>query len=79
MTGAQLVHYNNFRRELAEASRVDEAKDIYDKSEALRVYCHQIKDVDAEAQLAEIKIRARARIGELSAKLEKAPSGRAAD
>jgi len=75
MSGAQLVHYNNFRRELAAASRMDEVKKIYNKAEALRHYYHMIEDAEAEAQLAEIKIRARARIGELSMELEQPTRG----
>lgn len=77
-TMVALVRYDAARKALAEASRVDEAKEIRDQAEALRVYARQRDDVDMERWVAEIKLRATIRIGELSRELEKAPSGRAA-
>lgn len=74
----QLVRYDAARHALQEARSVDEIKDIKDKAEALRLYARQANDRDLEVWTAEIKVRAVRRIGELSAALETAPSGRAA-
>jgi hypothetical protein len=63
------------RQKLAECARVDEAKDIADKAEALRVYARQAHDVEAETLMAEVKLRAIRRIGEISLTLDKAPHG----
>lgn len=70
-----LAHYDQARRGLEAACTVDEAKAIHDKSEALRAYARQIDDADLESWTSEIKIRARDRIGELSAELERAATG----
>jgi hypothetical protein len=67
--------YERMRRALAECRRVDEAKDIHDKAEALRAYARQRHDLELEIMVAEIKLRAYRRIGEISAELEKAPHG----
>jgi len=69
------LYEKKFRRALAECVRVDEAKDIHDKAEALRAYARQRHDTEAETMLASIKLRAIRRIGEISAQLEKAPHG----
>jgi hypothetical protein len=52
-------------RAIAEAHRVDEAKDYRDKAEALRAYAKQANNRDAEVQFAEIKVRAEMKCGEL--------------
>ena len=57
---------------LAEATRIDEAKDIRDKAEALEAYARQKNDIEMERWVAEIKLRAFTRIGEISRELEKA-------
>lgn len=51
---------------LAKCRTIDEAKDIRDKAEAVRVYLRQ-KDASGQAQndAAEIKVRAERRLGEL--------------
>lgn len=69
----KLVRYEAARRALAEARRIDEVKSIRDKVEALRLYARQQNDVEMESWLAEIKLRASRRIGELSAELETDP------
>lgn len=68
----QLVKYDEARRALAVASTVDEAKEIRDKAAALAAYARQKNDVEMERWVAEIKLRAITRIGEISAELEKA-------
>ena len=44
---------------------------ILDKVDALRAYAKQQDDIDMEIWLAEMKLRARRRIGEISAPLDK--------
>ena len=66
-----LVQYEAARHALQECVRVDEAKTILDKVEALRVYAKQQNDSDMERWLAELKIRARRKLGEISSQLEK--------
>jgi len=72
-----LIRYDAARHALQVAHSVDEAKDIRDQSAALQAYARQRNDVDMERWVAEIKLRACVRIGEISSELEKAPSGRA--
>lgn len=74
----QLVKYDAACHALAIAQSVDEAKDISDKSAALQAYAKQANNPDLERMAAEIRLRAKRRVGEISKGLEKAPSGRAA-
>jgi len=49
-----------------EACSIDEVKDVRDKAEALRLYCIQQREsLEMQNAIAEIKIRAERRIGEL--------------
>jgi len=50
---------------LANATRVDEVKDIRDKALAMEVYAYQAKDGELVAMAVDIKDRATRRIGEL--------------
>lgn len=68
-----LIKYDAARYALQECARVDEAKSILDKVEALRAYARQQKDIDMETWLAELKLRARRKIGEISKSLETVP------
>ncbi len=72
----QLVHYEKACKEIALASTIDEAKDWADKSEALRAYARQAHNTEMEVQVAEIKLRALRRMGELSKALETAQGAR---
>jgi hypothetical protein len=67
--------YEAMRQAVAACVKVDEAKDIADKAEALRAYAHQRHDHELEIMVAEIKLRAIRRMGEISSSLEKAPNG----
>jgi len=69
----QLVRYDQARQALQVASRLDEVKDMANKSDKLAAYARQAKDTDLEMWSTEIKERAKRQIGELSLDLEKAP------
>lgn len=68
---SELVKYDQARAAIAECRRVDEAKGIRDKTAALAAYARQRRDHDMESWIAEIKLRAERRMGELSKALEK--------
>lgn len=67
-----LVHYEQAKAALAEAVRIDDAKTIRDKAEAIGVYAAQSKDTTLHVYATKIKLRAERRIGELSKQLETA-------
>lgn len=69
----QLVRYEQARTALQQCRKIDDAKEIRDKAEALRAYAVQVADVDMELWTAEIKARASRRIGEISKAMEKMP------
>ena len=71
-----LVTYDAARTALAKATTIDDAKDIRDKAEALKAYARQRNNVEMERWVAEIRLRATVRIGELSAELETAQGTR---
>ena len=74
----ELIRYDDACRALAECTRVDEAKDIVDKAAALQAYARQAKNPELERLAAEIRLRAKRKVGEISNKMEKSASGRAA-
>lgn len=64
----KLTKYDAMRHAIAVATKIDEVKDIRDKAEALRVYAKQAGEtLEDQNKLAEIKIRAERRAGELLA------------
>lgn len=69
---AQLVRYDTMCRAIAEAYEVDEVKSIRDKAMALEFYAKQSKNVEAERQACEIRLRAERKAGELLRDLQKA-------
>jgi hypothetical protein len=64
---------------IAECVAVDEAKDIRDKAAALEAYYRQARNLDAEREAANVRLRAERRVGELLKELDRAetpnPSG----
>lgn len=67
-----LIKYDAAKRALAEAVAIDEAKDIRDKAEALRIYAMKARDIEMQLMAAQIAVEATIRLGELSAALESA-------
>lgn len=68
-----LTQYDAMRAALDRVHSIDEAKDIRDKAEALRLYLRQAgKDgLEAQNKMAEIRIRAERRIGQMLEPLER--------
>jgi len=76
-TETKLVEFNKARVALANATRIDEVKNIRDKAEALRAYAKQSgESLEMQNQCSEIKIRAERRAGEILGEQEKNEGGR---
>ena len=71
-----LVRYDAAKKALAAASRVDEAKNIRDRAEAVRVYATQARDYDLQNRAATIRLLAERRAGQLLIDMEKNPGTR---
>lgn len=72
----QLIRYDAARRALAAASRVDEAKKIRDRAEAVRVYAQQARDFELQNRAATIRLMAERRTGQLLLDMTKNPGTR---
>jgi hypothetical protein len=66
-----LIRYDAARKAIAAAHRVDEAKKIRDKAEAVRTYAKLAGDLEMQNMAAEIRIRAERRAGQLLFEMEK--------
>jgi len=75
-----LALYERMCSAIAECVAVDEAKDIRDKALALEAYYRQARNLDAEREAANVRLRAERRVGELLKDLARAetpnPEGR---
>ncbi len=60
-----LAPYDAARQALAECTRIDIAKDVRDKAEALQTYARAAEDRELEANAVELRERATRRLGEL--------------
>lgn len=76
MSATALVRYDAMCTAIAAAYAVDEVKDIRDKALALERYAAQARNVEAERQACEIRLRAERRAGQLLRETEKAKGGR---
>jgi hypothetical protein len=74
-----LALYDRMCSAIAECSRVDEAKDIRDKALALEAYYRQARNLDAEREAANVRLRAERRVGELLKDLARAETSRGGD
>lgn len=71
-----LIRFDAARVALAEARSVDEVKDVRDRAEALRLYMKQAgHGLEMQNDVAEIKLRAERRAGELLGEMEKRDGG----
>lgn len=74
-----LANYEAMVRAIAQCERVDEVKDIRDKAIALEAYYRQARNLEAERQAANVRLRAERQAGALLKELARAetpnPSG----
>lgn len=67
-----LAKYDAMVHAIAECQAVDEVKDIRDKAAALEAYYRQARNLEAERQAANIRLRAERKAGELLKELARA-------
>jgi N6-adenosine-specific RNA methylase IME4 len=60
-----LLKYDVACRALAEASTIDEVKDIRDKAEAMRIYARQANNTELEEKAALIRVRGERKLGQM--------------
>jgi hypothetical protein len=70
-----LARYDAMCRAIDAAYRVDEVKDIRNRAVALENYARQAKNVEAERQACEIRLRAERKAGALSREIERSNPG----
>ena len=63
--GTELVRYDAMCHAIAAAYSIDEVKDIRDKARAIEVYARQAKNIEAERQACEIRLRAERKAAQL--------------
>lgn len=74
---APVVRISEVERALELATSLNEVKDIRDKAEALRIYSRRAGDsLDLQNRIAEIRIRAERRAGEILSRMDKNEGGR---
>lgn len=71
-----LAIYDEMVRAIGECARVDEVKDIRDKAQALEAYYRQARNLEAEREAANVRLRAERRAGELLKDLARADYNR---
>lgn len=69
---SSLALYERMCSAIAACIAVDEAKDIRDKALALEAYYRQARNLDAEREAANVRLRAERRVGELLKELARA-------
>jgi ParB family chromosome partitioning protein len=73
MATTALVQYDRARQALAMARSIDEVKKVRDQAEALRLYVRQQGEgLEMQNDIAEIKLRAERRAGELLSEMDRA-------
>jgi hypothetical protein len=76
MTDTMMVRFDAARVALAAARSLDEVKDVRDKAEALRMYVKQAgESLQMQNDVAEIKLRAERRAGEMLGEMDKQDGG----
>jgi hypothetical protein len=73
--GNELVRYDAMCQAIARAYEVDEVKEVRDQAIALEHYLRLAKNVEAERQCCEIRLRAERKAGELLKKMDKNKGG----
>ena len=68
----QVANYEAMTYAIAECVRVDEVKDLRDKAMALQLYHKQARNLDAERQACNVRLRAERRVGQLLSEMTRA-------